>query len=77
MLVDFPASRYRWTLGQKLRWVLKHRSLCFRLGLVPALISMIPILNVFLMALFLPLFTIHTTLNFLAFERKYEIVQQP
>jgi len=70
MFVDFPASRYRWSLGQKLSWVRQHRSQCFRLGLLPAVISMVPVLNVFLMALFLPLLTIHTTLNFLAIEGK-------
>jgi CysZ protein len=74
MFVDFPASRYRWSLGQKLRWVRQYRNQCFRLGLLPALISMIPVLNVFLMALLLPLFTIHTTLNFLGVERKHGIV---
>ncbi|MBV5319298.1 MAG: EI24 domain-containing protein [Desulfobulbaceae bacterium] len=77
MFVDFPSSRYRWSLGRKLRWVGEHRSQCFRLGLLPAVISMIPLLNVFLMALFLPLLTIHTTLNFLAIEGKKEIVPAP
>lgn len=77
MFIDFPASRYRWSLGQKLRWVLQHWSQSFRLGLLPALISMVPGLNILLMALFLPLFTIHATLNFLAFERKHEIVLPP
>ncbi len=77
MFVDFPASRYRWSLGQKLHWVWQYRNPCFRLGLLPALISLIPVLNIFLMALFLPLFTIHTTLNFLAIERNTSIVPQP
>jgi CysZ protein len=76
MFVDFPSSRYRWTLGQKISWVQKNRSLCFRLGLLPAVISMLPVLNVFLMALLLPLFTIHTTLNFLSVERRHGIVHQ-
>ena len=76
MFVDFPASRYRWSLGKKLRWVQQHRNQCFRLGLLPAVISMIPVLNVFLIALFLPLFTIHTTLNFLAIEVGKEMVPQ-
>jgi CysZ protein len=73
MFIDFPASRYRWTLGGKLRWLRQHRHQCFRLGLLPALISMIPLLNVFLMALLFPLFTIHTTLNFLEIEGRKEV----
>ncbi len=76
MFVDFPSSRYRWTLGRKLGWLQQHRNQAFRLGLLPAVISMIPLLNVFLMALFFPLFTIHTTLNFLAIEGGKEIVPQ-
>jgi len=68
MFVDYPSSRYRWTLGQKILWVRRHTSQAFSLGLFPAMISMIPLLNIFLMALFFPLFTIHTTLNFLVIE---------
>jgi len=68
MFIDFPASRYRWSLGKKLAWLRKHTWTSFRLGIFPALISMIPILNVFLMAFFFPLFTVHTTLNFLEIE---------
>ncbi|MDR2550925.1 MAG: EI24 domain-containing protein [Desulfobulbus sp.] len=74
MFVDYPASRYRWTLGQKLGWLRLHSGQAFRLGIFPALISMVPLLNIFLMALFFPLFTIHTTLNFLTIEGRKEIV---
>ncbi len=77
MFVDFPASRYRWSLVQKIHWVRQYRNQCFRLGLLPALISIIPVLNIFFMALFLPLFTIHTTLNFLSIEGNTSIVPQP
>jgi len=74
MFVDYPASRYRWTLGEKLLWLRRHHTQAFRLGLLPAMISMIPLLNVFFMALFFPLFTIHTTLNFLVIEGRKELV---
>lgn len=74
MFVDYPTSRYRWTLGQKLGWLRLHARPAFRLGLFPALISMVPVLNIFLMALCFPLFTIHTTLNFLAIEGRKEVV---
>ncbi len=77
MFVDFPSSRYRWSLGRKLRWLGQHRNQSFRLGLLPAIIGMIPLVNVFFMALFFPLFTIHTTLNFLALEGGKEVVPQP
>lgn len=74
MFVDYPASRYRWTLGEKLLWLRRHHTQAFRLGLFPAMISMIPLLNVFFMALFFPLFTIHTTLNFLVIEGRKDLV---
>lgn len=68
LFVDFPASRYRWSLGDKIGWVRRHQRQSFRLGLIPAVISMVPLLNIFFMALFFPLFTIQTTLNFLTIE---------
>ena len=68
MFVDYPASRYRWSLGRKVRWLRDHRWQAFRLGLLPAVFSMVPLLNIFLMALCFPLFTVHTTLNFLTLE---------
>lgn len=77
MFVDYPSSRYRWTLGQKLSWIRVHSGQAFRLGLFPAMLSMIPLLNIFLMALFFPLFTIHTTLNFLVIEGRKEFVPAP
>ena len=72
MFVDYPSSRYRWSLGDKLRWLRSHRTTSFRIGLLPALLSMVPILNIFLMAVSFPLFTVHTTLNFLAIEGRRE-----
>jgi CysZ protein len=32
-------------------------------------VSLVPIVNIFLMALLFPLFTVHTTLNFIALEQ--------
>ena len=64
MFIDYPASRQRWSLGEKLSWIRKKWRRAFRLGWLPALISMIPVVNIFFMALFFPLFTVHTTLNF-------------
>lgn len=68
MFIDYPASRYRWSLGQKVRWLRSHRWQAFRLGLLPAVFSMAPLVNIFLMAMCFPLFTVHTTLNFLTLE---------
>jgi CysZ protein len=45
-----------------------HRS-ALRIGIFPAIASIIPVLNIFLMALLFPLMTVHTTLNFLAIEK--------
>lgn len=68
MFLDYPASRRRWTLSRKMAWVKNHRGHCFRLGLFPALVSMIPIVNIFLMALLFPVLTVHATLNFTSLE---------
>ena len=66
MFIDYPASNRSWTLGQKIGWVRKNYRCSFRLGVFPALISMIPIINILFMALLFPLFTVHTTLNFIS-----------
>ena len=70
MFVDYPSSRFRWSLGRKIGWVREYYKRSFRLGIFPALISMVPIINIFFMALFFPLFTVHTTLNFIAIEQR-------
>jgi CysZ protein len=69
MFIDYPASRRRWGLGRKLSWLRNHAGHSFRLGLVPAAIGMLPVLNIFLMALIFPLFTIHAALNFSTVEK--------
>lgn len=69
MFIDYPASRRGWSLGQKLRWLRRHGRPAFRLGVLPALVSMIPFVNIFAIALLFPLLTVHTTLNFSAIER--------
>ncbi len=66
MFIDYPASNRSWSLGQKIGWIRTNFRRSFRLGVFPALISMVPIINVFFMALFFPLFTVHSTLNFLS-----------
>ncbi len=68
MFVDYPASRRRWSLGRKIEWLQTHNSKALRIGWLPAVISMIPVLNIFAIALFFPLLTIHATLNFSAIE---------
>lgn len=70
MFIDYPASRRRWSLGQKIKWISGHSRLSFRLGLFPALVSMIPFVNIFLMAFLFPVLTIHTTLNFSVLEKE-------
>lgn len=65
MFIDYPASRQRWSLGNKLSWIKTQWPRAMRLGWLPALISMIPVVNIFFMALFFPLFTVHATLNFI------------
>jgi CysZ protein len=72
MFVDYPASRTRWSLGKKIQWVRRYYKRSFRLGIFPALVSLVPVINIFFMALLFPLFTVHTTLNFTALERPAE-----
>ena len=43
MFIDYPASRRRWSLGRKLHWLRENGSFSLRLGLIPALASMIPL----------------------------------
>jgi len=69
MFVDYPASRRRWSLGRKMGWLRRHGSLTLHLGILPAVVSLVPIVNIFLMALLFPLFTVHATLNFSALEQ--------
>jgi CysZ protein len=66
MFIDYSASRRRWSLGKKLLWLRRHGGLALRLGLLPALLGMIPLINIFVVALFFPLLTIHATINFSA-----------
>lgn len=77
MFVDYPASRRRWSLAKKLKWLRTHSSPAFRLGVLPALVSMIPFVNVFAMALLFPVLTVHTTLNFSEIELAKKIDQIP
>jgi len=70
MFVDYPASNRRWSLGRKIAWINANRNRSFRLGLLPALITLIPIINILFLALLFPLFTVHTTLNFMVVEER-------
>lgn len=74
MFIDYPASRRRWNLGRKIRWLRDNGSFSFRLGLLPAVVSMIPLLNLFLIALIFPLFTVHATLNFYIIEHNTRVI---
>lgn len=64
MFLDYPTSQRGWSLGSKINWLREHNTISFRIGFLPALVSMIPILNIFLIALLFPVLTVHTTLNF-------------
>lgn len=68
LFFDYPASRRRWSLGRKLRWLGEHSSTSFRVGVLPALLSLLPFLNIFLMAMVFPLLTVYASLNFSAVE---------
>lgn len=68
MFLDYPTSQRGWTLGEKIGWLKNHSNTAFRIGFLPALLSMIPFLNIFFMALIFPILTVHTTLNFIEIE---------
>lgn len=68
MFIDYPASRRRWGLKRKIGWLYNHSSQSFRIGVLPAVISMIPIINIFAIALLFPVLTVHATLNYSAIE---------
>ena len=72
MFVDYPSSRRRWSLGDKIRWLRQHKRRSFRIGVFPALVSLVPIVNIFFMAMIFPLMTVHSTLNFVAIENNRE-----
>lgn len=69
MFVDYPSSRRRWSLRRKINWLRRHSKQSLRLGVFPAIVSMIPVLNIFFIAMIFPLMTVHSTLNFLAIEK--------
>ena len=77
MFVDYPSSRRHWSLGEKVSWLRKHYKQSFRLGVFPALVSLIPVLNIFVIALIFPLMTVHSTLNFTAIENISGKSQKP
>jgi CysZ protein len=65
MFIDYPASNRHWPLRRKINWLRRNYIRALRLGILPALISIVPFINIPLMALFFPVFTVHTTLNFM------------
>ncbi len=79
MFVDYPSSRRRWSLGQKISWLKANNKQALRLGILPALLSLIPLLNIFFIAMIFPLMTVHSTLNFVAIEKgkKNGLSRQP
>ncbi len=70
MFVDYSSSRRRWSLGEKISWLQKHNRQALRLGILPAILSLVPIVNIFLIAMIFPLMTVHSTLNFISIEKK-------
>jgi CysZ protein len=70
MFIDYPASSRNWTLAHKINWIRTYYRRSWRIGILPALISMVPFINIPLMAIFFPLFTVHTTLNFIVVQNE-------
>lgn len=70
MLIDFPASRRRWKMKRKLLWTKKNPVASLRIGALPTLLSMLPFINIILIAFLFPLLVVHSTLNFVAYENR-------
>ncbi len=68
VFIDYPASRRRWRLGRKISWIRENNKVAFRIGLLPAVVSLIPLVNIFGMAIIFPIMTVHATLNFTIIE---------
>lgn len=68
IFIDYPASRRRWSLKSKISWLRTNSFSAIRIGLLPAVISLIPVINIFGLAIIFPLMTVHSTLNFSAIE---------
>ncbi len=64
MFLDYPASRRRWHLSEKIKWLWQHNGTGFVIGVFPALLSIIPVVNIFIIALLFPFLTVYATLNF-------------
>ncbi len=64
MFLDYPASRRRWHLSEKIKWLWQHNGTGFVIGVFPALLSIIPVVNIFIIALLFPFITVYATLNF-------------
>ncbi|MGL1932102.1 MAG: EI24 domain-containing protein [Desulfotalea sp.] len=64
IFIDYSASRRRWSLRKKINWVRNNLLISIRIGILPAFASLIPVLNIFFMALLFPIMTVHATLNF-------------
>lgn len=68
MFLDYPASRLHWHLGKKIKWMFRNNWTGLRLGILPTLVSLIPVLNVFVIALLFPVLTVQATLQFATVE---------
>jgi len=66
LFLDYVTSRKGMTFKQKIRWTSKHSGFIVSMGWLPALLSYIPVLSIFLVSLVFPLFVVYATLNFLA-----------
>ena len=82
MRIDFPASRRRWPMKKKLLWTKENPIASLRIGILPTFLSMIPFINIILLAFIFPLLVVHSTLNFVASEnrnqkKRPEIVDEP
>jgi len=63
-------------MKRKLLWTKANLVASLRIGTLPTLLSMIPFINIILLAFIFPLLVVHSTLNFVAYENR-KIKEQP
>jgi CysZ protein len=64
LLIDFSASENRFSLSEKIQWIFSHKILSGNIAFFPTLISLIPIINIFIFVFIFPFYVVHATLNF-------------
>lgn len=64
MFLDAVMSRRLMNAKEKLRWIQSNKLLALRIGIIPMLVSLIPIGGIFVLSFIFPVMIVYATLNF-------------